>query len=115
MVPREKAVVRQEFAAVTGRQHNFIPFAFLSTPVLQCAVLGVVDQAEPDGIFSSDVGVQAALVRGSLFWLNSDDASNDRSDAIGTDNQIMVYDFSVLKDNLARVEIDVAALDSISA
>lgn len=111
LLTREEAVVRQKLSAVAGRQDNLIPFAFLSTPVLQCAILGVVHQAEPDRILSFDVSVQAALVGRSLFRCDSNNPSNGRSDSICTDDQIVAYNLAVLEDDGTRLQIDIATLD----
>ena len=68
---REEAVVREELAAVAGRENDLVPFAFLAAPVFECAVLGVVDEAGLDGFFGCDVGVEAALIGGFLFRADS--------------------------------------------
>lgn len=68
---REEAVVGEELAAVAGGEDDLVPFAFLAAPVLECAVLGVVDEAGFDGFFGCDVGVQAALVGRLLFRADS--------------------------------------------
>lgn len=71
LLARKEAIVREELAAVTRGEDNFVPFAFLAAPVFKCAILGVVDEAGLDGFFGCDVGVEAALVGGFLFRADS--------------------------------------------
>lgn len=82
----------------------------MAAPVLQCAVLGVVDEAGFDGFFGGDVGVQAALVGGFLFWADSQNTTDGGSDTVSADDEVVLSNDSVLEGDLACIQVDVTAL-----
>lgn len=57
----------------------------------------VVNKSKPDGIFGHDVGVQAALLGRPFFRMDPDKASNNRSDAVSADDQIVRGNKPILK------------------
>lgn len=114
LLPREETVVREQAATVAGRQHDLVPAVVLPAPVLQRAVLRVIDQPEADGVLGAYVGVQTARVGGFLLRLETDDATHGGADAICANDEVMLRGLAVGKGDQPRLEVDVLALLSLS-
>ena len=107
---REEAIVRQQLATVARRQHDLVPLAFLAAPVLEGAVLGVVDEAELHGVLGVHVGVQAAGVSGPLLRSQTDDAADGGADAVRADDEVVLGSYAVVECDDTSVKVDVFAL-----
>lgn len=107
---RKETVVRQQFAAVAGRQDDLVPFAFLATPVLQGAILGVVDQSQSDGVLGLDIRVETARIGRLLLRMETDDAADGRADAIRADNQVVTGGLAICERDDPLLPVDIFAL-----
>lgn len=108
---REEAVVREEgglvgVAAVAGGEDNLVPLVLLAPPVLERRVLGVVDQSELDGLFGRHVRVQTAGPGRLTVGADADESSNHGADAIGADDQVVLYRLAIGESDAASFDVD---------
>ena len=62
----------------------------MAAPILESAVLRVVDEAGLDGLRGGHVGVEAALLCGALCRTDADKGADGGADAVGADDEVVV-------------------------
>jgi hypothetical protein len=82
----------------------------MATPELQGVIFRKVSKPSSNSVFSDDVCMQAARIRGPLLRPDIKNTTNVRSNAIRADNDIMVGRRTILKLNQTGIDIDVFAL-----
>jgi hypothetical protein len=83
----------------------------VTSPILQSAVLRVVDQAELHSLCSVNIGMQACASSRFAIGLDAKNTSKGGSNAIGSNDYIVLYLLAIFKSDFSTLHIYISSLE----
>ena len=75
-------------------------------------MLRIVNEPSLDGFLGRNVDMQTTLLRRHLVRLNADDSSDNGSDAVGANDEVVLFRDPIFETDDAAFQIDVLTLGS---